>query len=174
MIDILIKYNFFDNFNYLKDEFKKIKLYNLEDYNNETNSKENWPGLRSKNLFIENKFLTALYVNQIRKYNIIDPNVRFNVNLHVHLRLSEDDSKDWIHKDIQGGCFLSGITYLSDTNLKSGTIFYTEDEQKCSEVNALQNTSVFFNPAVNHKSGLNYGDSLENGRLTLNAFFFKI
>jgi len=39
--------NFFDNFNLIEKEFKKIKLYSLEEFNKNFKNNNNWPGFRS-------------------------------------------------------------------------------------------------------------------------------
>ena len=49
--------NFFPRLDLILPEIKKIKLYSEDEYNKFYNTKESWPGLRSKNLIEENIFL---------------------------------------------------------------------------------------------------------------------
>tara|TARA_A100001015_G_C14950754_1_gene696640 strand:- start:1195 stop:1449 length:255 start_codon:yes stop_codon:yes gene_type:complete len=78
--------------------------------------------------------------------------------------------KDWIHKDDVKSQF-SGLVYLSPTNLESGTRFYDDKENEIADIKFVQNRFVFFNGNYNHMSIGNHGTNIENGRLTLNAFF---
>ena len=63
-MEIIVVNNFFNNFSNIEKAFKKIPLYNLNKYNNKFNSTENWPGLRSENLFNQNPFLFNLILNE--------------------------------------------------------------------------------------------------------------
>ena len=47
---------------------------------------------------------------------------------------------------------------------------YDENEQVTQNIKFLQNRAVIFNSKQYHKSSLNYGDNIDNGRLTLNCF----
>ena len=166
----IIQNNFFSNFDNIKDHFKKIPLYDLKTYNkNISTKKENWPGKRSYELFKTNPFLFNLIVKEMydKFGDILPPNV--NMSGFVHLRLSED-KKDWIHKDKEWADW-SLIVYLSETNLKSGTCLYEkENEEPSATVGFVQNRAFLFNSSILHKSLHNYGDNIENGRLTLNCF----
>ena len=82
-------------------------------------------------------------------------------------RLDEDNKKDWIHTDPDD---YTMIVFLSKTNLKSGLNIYDENEQVTQNIKFLQNRAVIFNSKQYHKSSLNYGDNIDNGRLTLNCF----
>ena len=63
-MEIIVVNNFFNNFSNIEKAFKKIPLYNLNKYNNKFNSTENWPGLRSENLFNQNPFLFNLILHE--------------------------------------------------------------------------------------------------------------
>jgi hypothetical protein len=104
-------------------------------------------------------------------------------SMHTHLRLhgkyegqyktgSSEDS-DWIHEDTN---MYSMLVYLSPTCLTSGTNFYLEKKENTltHKVAFVQNTAVIFKGNIFHKSASNYGDSIENGRFTLNIFFDSI
>jgi len=166
---MIIVENFFDNFENIKNEFKKIKLYNIEEFNKNFDRNETWPGFRSEVLDVENPFLFNLLIREIflkfGKETFYNNNII--VKSHIHLRLKDDDEKDWIHKD-EG--FKTLIIYLSETNLNSGTCLYDDNENLTTTVNFVQNRAFLFDCKTNHKSMSNYGKNIENGRLTLNCF----
>ena len=171
MAKAIIQDNFFSNFNNIKDSFKKIPLYDLKTYNKNISTKpENWPGKRSANIFKINPFLFNLIIKEMyEKFGqILPPNII--MSSFVHLRLSEDEGKDWIHTDKTCGDW-SLLVYLSKTNLNSGTCLYEKENEKPSTtVNFVQNRAFLFDSSILHKSLHNHGDNIENGRLTLNCF----
>ena len=85
----------------------------------------------------------------------------------VHLRLKEDNEKDWIHTDPDD---LTMIVFLGKTNLNSGLSLYNIDKEETTSIKYVQNRAVIFDGRNLHKSSLNFGDNIENGRLTLNCF----
>jgi hypothetical protein len=92
----------------------------------------------------------------------------FEINLYLHLRLQEDQQKDWIHKDTPHDASL--IVYLNE-NLDSGTNFYQGIKDKEDMViGMLKNRCILFDATVNHKSRLNFGNNIDDGRLTMNGF----
>ena len=168
-MNTIIVDNFFDNFNNIKDSFKSIQLFNQEEFNKKFNDTETWPGFRSEQLHIENPFLFNLIIKEIySKFGQSSFNNRnINVKSHIHLRLAEDNKKDWIHKD---PFFATLMVFLSETNLKSGTCLYDENKNVTDTINFVQNRALLFDSKKYHKSLNNYGDNLQNGRLTLNCF----
>lgn len=174
MNKVVVIDNFFDNFAKIIPSFKKIKLYNLEEFKKNFKSSEgsNWPGLRSGNLGDVEPFLEALIIKEFnQKFNNFFNDKRFNVDSYMHLRLSEDFKNDFIHKDLVEYTLM---IYLSETNLSSGTKLYDDNECCTQTINFVQNRAVIFPGCVNHKSMLNYGDNIDNGRLTLNVFLNSI
>ena len=163
--------NFFDNFHNLKEEFKKIKLYTLEE------SKELgfipkgviWPGKRSDVLNATHPFLFNLLIKEyFDKFKDVLPYEKIQFKSVLHLRLSTDDEKDYIHIDDDVATL---IIYLSDTNLNSGTALYPENSDiPDTIIKAKQNRAILFDAKRRHKSLLNYGNNIEDGRLTLNVF----
>ena len=97
-------------------------------------------------------------------------NNKFLMKAHIHLRLEEDDEKDWIHKDQS---FASILIYLSETNLLSGTCLYDESKNITNTINFVQNRAFLFNGKTNHMALNNHGTDINNGRLTLNCFIYK-
>ena len=86
----------------------------------------------------------------------------------VHLRLNNSE-EDWIHTDDQWQKTL--IIYLSETNLKSGTCFYENNSNiPSTTINFIKNRALLYDGNIRHMSLLNYGNSIHNGRLTLNCF----
>ena len=85
----------------------------------------------------------------------------------IHLRTS-NSVKDWIHTDPVDKTLL---VYLSETNLDSGTCLYEEDDSPSTIVKFVQNRAVMFDGKIKHSTLQQYGNNVENGRLTLNCFF---
>jgi hypothetical protein len=169
--DFKLYSNFFTDFFHIKDEFKKIKTYNIKEYKEMFGGGEQtWPGKRSGNILDTDKFLGSLILETCRKHKVFSKNYIFQI--HTHLRLAEDDVGDFIHVDNKYGCEISGIVYLSDTNLQSGTTLYTshKEDDVLVKSSAVQNNAIFFKSGIFHKSSLNFGDNIDNGRLTLNLF----
>jgi hypothetical protein len=168
-MNTIIVDKFFDNFNNIKDSFKNIQLFNQEEFNKKFNDTGTWPGFRSEELYTGNPFLFNLIIKEIySKFGQLSFNNRnINVKSHIHLRLAEDNKKDWIHKD---PFFATLMVFLSETNLKSGTCLYDENKNVTDTINFVQNRALLFDSNKYHKSLNNYGDNLQNGRLTLNCF----
>ena len=170
-MEVIIKENFFYNFNNIKNEFKKIKRYKSREFNKKFNENQDWPGERSQDLFKNNPFLFNLIVKELyEKFNNILQNKRINLLCYTHLRLDKDNSKDFIHCD--GKHDLSLLVYLSDTNLESGTALhgYLEQDPQTMAIGFVQNRALMFDSKIYHKSMLNYGSNTDHGRLTLNCF----
>ena len=163
------EFNFFPRLDFILPEIKKINLYNLNDHNKKTNLKATWPGARSLPLHETNVFLFE-YINYLlvtKKF--ISPG-SYEIKSYIHLRLKVDDNKDWIHKDSHD---LSALIYLSNTNYNSGTYFYDDDENIVNDIKFIKNSCILFPGNFNHKGYGHHGETLENGRLTLNLFIDK-
>jgi hypothetical protein len=167
MFNTIIIENFFDNFCTLENEFKKIPLFSINDYKN--TSGVTWPGKRSDSLFKSNIFLWQLVVKEIMQKSESEKLKYKSWNAHsvIHLRLDEDNEKDFIHTDPDD---LTIIIFLSKTNLNSGLNLYNEEKQETVNIKFVQNRAVIFDSKRFHKSSLNFGENIDNGRLTLNCF----
>ena len=171
-MDTVIIENFFDNFDLISGAFKKIPLYNLDDYNNkfhgnDISQAESWPGKRSQHIHEINPFLFNLIYKELNSKTNIFNNLDTTMNAVLHLRLG-DSKEDWIHTDPN---YYTLIVYLSETNLNSGTEIYPKNEDMPStKIGFVQNRALLFKSHQRHKSINNYGNNLENGRLTLNCF----
>ena len=167
--DIVIVDNFFDDFNVIKNHFTKLSFFKREDYKPRPNEKMgNWPGLRTGHLIDTEPFLFNLFLKNL--YEKVHYLPEFNLSSYLHCRLEEDEKKDWIHTDDEYSDY-SGLVYLSNTNFNSGTTFYDEKDNLVADIKFVQNRFVFFKGKIRHRSTGNHGTTLENGRLTLNAFF---
>jgi hypothetical protein len=157
--------NFFDNFNLIEKEFKKIKLYSLEQFNKNFKNNSNWPGFRSAPLYEDNPFLFNLFLKEFKiKFNWSLP---IYIDFYMHLRLYEHQKEDWVHKDSSD---LGLIIYLNN-NLDSGTNFYLDNQEKPDmSIKMVKNRCILFDSKINHKSSLNFGKDINDGRLTLNGF----
>jgi hypothetical protein len=125
--------------------------------------------LRSLEISQTEPFLFLTILEQAQNKLGLKTELYKEIAAFVHLRTEKDDALDWIHKD-QCDTIL---VYLSESNLNSGTTFYTDQEEMILDLRFLQNASVFFDGSISHKSRLNYGNSLENSRMTLNIFCYK-
>ena len=167
-MDTIIIENFFDNFKNIKDSFKKIPLYSLKEYNKKFHKYENWPGKRSRALHDDYPFLFNLIMKELNTKTPLFKDRLLTINSFIHLRLNEDTDKDWIHVDPDDYTLM---VYLSETNLKSGTAIYPDEENiPNTTVGFVQNRAVLFRGKQRHKAINSYGNNLENGRLTLNCF----
>jgi hypothetical protein len=165
--------NFFDNFHLIENEFKKIPLYNLKKFNKKFEQQQTWPGSRSNYLNKEFPFLFNLFNKEfIFKFGDIFKDINMIVDSHIHLRLKSDNVKDWIHRDSDQFIYTC-LVYLSKTNINSGTYLYSEDNQVISDVKFIQNRAFFFDSRYLHLAYGHHGSSIDDGRLTLNAFYKK-
>tara|TARA_R100001129_G_scaffold140356_1_gene101465 strand:+ start:677 stop:1186 length:510 start_codon:yes stop_codon:yes gene_type:complete len=164
------KENFFTNLDYILPELYKIKLYTKDEFNKKFD-KQQWPGLRSEPLTDYHPILTSYILDNLKKIPIFS-NTKFRLSMYLHLRLPEDDPKDWIHKD-EGEDF-AGLIYLNKTNLSSGTLIYDDEKNIINDMKYVKNRFICYNGSYNHKGYGYFGDSVKNGRLTLNLFMKKV
>jgi hypothetical protein len=166
--------NFFDNFSLIEHSFKNIPLFTLDNYNRKFNDTQTWPGTRSSSIEYESPFLFNLFIKEFdNKIGDVFKNMNVGVKLHTHLRLGKDEQKDWIHRDSNPYVY-SFLVYLSKTNLNSGTYIYSENNEIISDIKFVQNRAVFFDSRYLHSAYGHHGSSIEDGRLTLNAFYEKV
>jgi hypothetical protein len=160
----LVIEEFLPNLQYYLTEIYNIPMYEQEEHNKKFNTKSNFPGKRSNSLFLENKFLFFLILQNLKKVSFLK---KYSVNIFLHLRRNEDFFKDWIHKDNDDYAFL---IYLNETNLNSGTYLYDENNNIISDFKYVQNRFVIYNGDYNHMGYGHFGNLPENGRLTINGF----
>lgn len=169
MLNTMIIDNFFDNFELLEPEFKKIPIYEQKDFPEDIPKDILWPGKRSLQLGRTHPFIWQLTNKEIQTKcgNERLIHTKWKMSVNIHLRLAEDDEKDYIHTDPDDWTM---IVFLSETNLKSGLSIYNNDNEETQNIKFVQNRAVIFNGRQPHRSSLNYGDNIDNGRLTLNCF----
>jgi len=169
--------NFFDNFEELKGCFKTVPLYTPEELiKNYNYDNQYWPGKRSRflNDTEETKPLFFLFLNEFHhKLGNIFIGKKYELKLSIHLRLEEDEQKDWIHTDDDSADY-SMVINLSDTNLKSGTSFFDNNDNEVLTSKFVQNRAIVFKSDIRHKALGNHGTNIDNGRLTMNGFFTVI
>jgi hypothetical protein len=160
----LVIENFLPNFKEYLSEIYKIPLYENKEFIEKFNF-QTWPGKRSGPLFNENKFLFFLILQNLNKVHFLK---RYHLQLFLHLRRQGDLSKDWIHKDERDD--YAFLIYLNDTNLNSGTYLYDEENNIIMDAKYVQNRFIIYNGSYNHMGYGHFGESPENGRLTINGF----
>ena len=171
MFNTIVIENFFDNFVNLENSFKKIPLLKYDKYPEKYKSTVNevWPGQRSLPLQVEYSFLTQLVIKEVMQksdsHNLIYK--PWSINASINLRLDNDNDRDFIHSDPAD---LTMILFLAKTNLNSGLNLYDIVSDETAHIKYVQNRAVIFNSRTLHKSHLNFGNNIDNGRLTLNAF----
>ena len=164
--------DFFTNFDAIKEEFKKIPMFNCKEHPELVNSNLNisWPGKRSEDLKFSNKFFTGLFLNEFRnKFNNFFES-HYDFKIQTHLRVEEDNKGEFIHKDSPDADY-SMLVYLSQTNLASGTSLYDHNDKLITDVKFIQNRALIFDSRYSHAAINNHGTGIEDGRLTLNIFW---
>ena len=103
---------------------------------------------------------------------VLRPSVRPNAGKESPgggARTEETEKEDYVHQD---NCWVSGLVYLSRTNLDSGTQFYDSENGNITQtVKFVQNRAVFFKASMWHRVLNGHGTDIGDGRYTLNTFF---
>ena len=163
--------NFFPNIDQILPQIKKIELFNLEDFRNITKDRtQTWPGYRSLPLGHNNPILDEYIKFIIYHKKLLEP-ARWSITSYIHLRLEKDNSKDWIHSD---GFDLASLIYISETNFNSGTHLFDNNDNLINDIKFVKNRFVAYSGSLRHIGYGHHGDSIENGRLTINLFINKI
>ena len=151
-------------------DVSNIKLYDsskLYEIQQNKKGKYNWPGIRSEDLSIVKPDLLNYFVETFNKKINLFP--RFRASVVIHLKVKKDNVIDEIHTDEDADYSL--VLNLSKTNLKSGTILYDKDDNIITESKFVQNRAILIDSRYRHMATTNYGNNIDDGRLTLNAFF---
>ena len=162
----------FDFLPYVKSIYpltKQLKFYNDKEFTDKFKKRATWPGVRTSDLNESCPFLYIHTLTLLQKAIKLKYTEYERIEMYCHLRLEEDDSKDWIHTDVSD----TALIYLSPTNLNSGTDFYDDQENTVASVKFIQGSCVFFKSGIKHRSIGNHGHNMEDGRMTLNVFMFK-
>ena len=150
---------------------RNIPLFDYKNHPDSEGADNNyfWPGVRSDKLIKASPFLYLNLLNQAEINLGLDKSLYNDIDAYISVRYDTDNDKDFIHKD---SCDTI-IIYLSPTNLQSGTTLYTEDDNVLVDVSFKQNTAIYFDGDIKHKSKLNFGDNIDNGRMTINIFCWR-
>tara|TARA_R110000803_G_scaffold164758_2_gene228416 strand:+ start:8565 stop:9104 length:540 start_codon:yes stop_codon:yes gene_type:complete len=164
--------NILPNFNLLLPHINQVPLYSPKEHGLTPKS---WPGKRSYELSVNQPFLFYLVWKSIQDLNLPFLSNNIHVEMFMHLRRGKDNSKDWIHRDnvpTKKGFIpdYSGLIYLNDTNLTSGTCLYDHNYNVINDFKYIQNRLCLFSSAYLHKGYGHFGNSSQNGRTTLNIF----
>ena len=163
--------NFFPNINEILPQIKKTKLYNLEDFRNVTGRRGvQWPGLRSLSLDLANPILHEYVKLLIHHKKLLEPGL-WEIASFIHMKLEDDNTKDWIHSDDND---FAALIYLSDTNLNSGTHLFDNDDNIINDIKFVKNRFVAYSGSIRHVGYGHHGNSIENGRLSINLFINKV
>ena len=156
-----------DNFIDSTTLFPKIRQLKFFD---KISSKGQWPGFRTKDLKNSCTEIFNEIKESIKKLELpFLKNTTFK--MYAHVRLKKDNQNDFIHTDTANNTIYSGLIYLNKTNLDSATLFYDEKDNIIHGVKYVQDRLVIFSSAYRHMSFNNFGDDIDNGRVTLNLFF---
>lgn len=166
--------NFFDNFNKIGNDFKNIERYsnnNHPDLEKAKMKQFHWTGWKSRELS-DMPFLSLLFLKTFdEKLNYFLPEPCY-FTIYTHLRLKESERLVNIHQDWPNDDY-SMLVYLSPTNLKSSTRLYDDKNNMIDEIKCVQNRALIFDSKYYHTAYGSYGTNVDDGRLTLNAFWRK-
>ena len=166
---IIVVDNFFpdDVFQRVHDEIKSCDFIPIS--SKMKSEGVDYPGARTKELKDISTQFDRFIVHHIRNLGLPITNQVFKYWQYAHLRLKKDNKKDYIHTDI--GMNFAWLIYMSETNLESGTKFYTEDDNEHTFARFVQNRIVLFaGGKIKHMAFNNHGKDLTDGRLTINGF----
>jgi len=155
----------------LDRKLKQIEYYDCPTHKQKFKSTNNWPGLRSAELIDYHPKISEIILQRLS--NLYPFNTKkFIGTLFAHYRFDRNKENDWIHRDpVDTGV----IIYMSDTNLKSGTNFYENEdddiENDCLSIKYVKNRALVFNGNKPHAPFGSFGNDIKNGRLTINGFF---
>ena len=128
----------------------------------------NWPGKRSLDYFKTDPILTSLFITCVGEFF---PKHLSRGSLCTHYRFGS--TEDWVHIDSN---LCTGLVYLSETNLNSGTQFFDKSPEEGGkvilDVPFVQNRFVLFFGDPLHCSKANYGESESDARFTMNFFAY--
>jgi|TARA_R100000149_G_scaffold60287_1_gene29406 hypothetical protein len=161
---LLIVDKFFEDMQFLNvvNEIKKLRFYELKEFNFKFKDSQSWPGKRTEILPKVNLSLSKKITDQfiLKTKSFLEPG-DMDIQMYAHIRNKKDGKKDWIHWDADISTY-TGLIYLSKSNLKSGTYFYNAKKQMIGDVKFVQNRLLIFDSRYLHKA---YGH--HDGRLNL-------
>ena len=161
---LLIVDKFFEDMQFLNvvNEIKKLRFYELKEFNFKFKDSQSWPGKRTEILPKVNLSLSKKITDQfiLKTKSFLEPG-DMDIQMYAHIRNKKDGKKDWIHWDADISTY-TGLIYLSKSNIKSGTYFYNTKKEIISDVKFVQNRCLIFDSRYLHKA---YGH--HDGRLNI-------
>ena len=158
--------NFFENIDIVQEELFAQKFYTCENHPEYINNKNKWPGERTVELY--DKEFTKILTNNLGRLKL---DILNGALLQTYGHLRTNDSDDWVHTD---NTTASGLIYINNNNLKSGTLFYNKEKEIVQDVKYVKNRLVLFSSQYPHRAYGHFGDNIYNGRVTINLFFKKL
>jgi hypothetical protein len=162
--------NFFDYYSWdYYDCIKKLPFYNVDEFHKKTGlTGQSWPGVRTESVQEIAPFLFLNVVELMKRKLGMDISRKGN-GMFCHARFA-NDKPDWIHTD--PGYTL--LVFMSPTNLESGTAFFDNKDNMVDRIGFVHNRAILFDgQQYKHMSLKNFGDNLDNARMTINTFFDK-
>jgi len=169
-VNLIQQDDFFSNLNFILPEIKKIKLHSPQEYNKISKIYNTWPGYRSLVLSNIHPILHEYIVSLMTNKKLIPPG-EWMIQSMIHL-ITENSVNNWIHKDIEHD--YSGLIYISNTNLNSGTYLYNDNQEIINDIKFVQNRFIMYNAKTYHMGYGHHGSSIDDGRLTVNLFLNKL
>jgi len=170
-MNLMVVDNFLPYPNIVRTWALQQQYYDCEEMSKKIGQKTEWPGVRTIGV---NELDIHFANNVLGRFSHLAQH-HFGLPPNIHIRSSfqitrEKDGNSWIHMDhdVDVACLL----YLSpDAPIDSGTILYTPPPHKeCDKIGNLYNRLIMYRSDIYHKSNVYFGDTLDNGRLTLVAF----
>lgn len=170
---ILVKDNFLLDCNFIR----KVALEQTYECRNVGN---NWRGYRTKNLMLQNDF--TVIESSLQIYDLISD--FYNVH-HLKLRIktffhySLEETKQYcfpsfdvfkMHYDVRGTLY-AGIVYLHpNPKPNCGTVLLNQNSGKTLYLENVYNRLVCYPGNILHGPNDLFGETIENGRMTLTFF----
>ena len=171
MKEILIKDNFFDNANELRDLALSTRFFSAEEYNYDVG----WRGYRTNEMRELDKNILEVASQQIKDELINFFNVEIidhDCGFYFHIALTdtkntlENFDTNKFHTDDSR---FAGIVYLSpNPPPKTGTTVIINNENK--DIENKFNRLVAYPSSLTHAPSDLFGNTMETGRLTLSFF----
>ena len=169
--------DFFKDYDRMLELAYKQKYYKREEHPEQREREAKWPGFRTDWLRKTDEGLYWSIVYQIQDHFDIQNNIPtqfahvfrkrdYQINAYYHYKTEATEKDDGVHVD--AGDY-SLIVYMGPTNLKSGTVIVDDYDNPITDVKFVSNRAIMFDSQYRHKGYGAFGDSLQNGRLTLNA-----
>ena len=162
MLQTIVVDNFFENVNEVINLSKKLKFY-------PASKNENFPGLRTKSLHLQNYDFFNSVIVKILNYYYPKQNLKYN-NSHVAFTKLKygDKGKTRFHQD---DATLAAIIYLSNGDMQSGTtIFHTKKDKQIIVGNKINTMLAYDGKKYHGYTSLKFNTE----RLTLNVFINNI